>query len=161
MLDLKKLIDGSVDSVSFFATIDACDLADDVIEGNVHASGEIVNHSGFITLSGVVKPDFKATCARCGKEFLYKTPFNINAKLTDKLANEDEDEFVIIEDNLLDVEELVRSEAVLELPSRFLCKDKCKGLCPKCGCDLNVATCSCDVKDHDPRWDALKNYFED
>ena len=58
----------------------------------------------------------------------------------------------------LDVDKLLFGEALLNWPSRVLCKEDCKGLCPQCGQDLNAGPCSCK-KATDPRWDALKDLF--
>lgn len=161
LLDLKKLLDGSVDSVGFSVSLDNCDFIEDSVSASATASGEITNHSGLILLSGVVNPLLSVVCARCGKEFVYNEPITLEAKITDKLANDDEDEFVLLVDSALDIDELVRSALILELPSRYLCRDDCKGLCPKCGCDLNETACSCDMKDRDPRWNVLNDYFSD
>ncbi len=161
MLDLKKLLDGSVSVVDFSLSLDDCEFVDPSVSGVVSAHGEVTNHSGVIVLAGEIIPSLRAVCGRCGTEFDYNTPLKLSAKITDKLANEDEEEFVLLTDHQLDVEELVRSSLILELPSRFLCREDCKGLCPKCGCDLNNAQCSCDMGDRDPRWDVLKDYFSE
>lgn len=160
MLDLKKLLDGSVPSVEFALTLDDCEFADPGVEGSVAANGVITNRSGVILLNGEIKPKLKVSCARCGKEITYDSPVPLQAKITDKLANEDEDEFVLLEDSALDIDELVRSAFILEMPIRFLCKDDCKGLCPICGCDLNETSCSCEHDQRDSRWDVLKDYFD-
>lgn len=161
LLDLKKLLDGSVDSVGFSVSLDACDFIEDSVSASATASGEITNHSGLILLSGVVEPSLSVVCARCGKEFAYNKPIALEAKITDKLANGEDDEFVLLVDSALDIEELVRSALILGLPSRYLCREDCKGLCPKCGCDLNETVCSCDTVDRDPRWNVLKDYFSE
>lgn len=161
MIDLKKLLDGSVSSVEFSVSLDDCDFVDESVSGSVSAKGEITNHSGLVLLEGEVKPNLYVTCARCGKPFCYSVPFPLNAKITDKLANEDEDEFILLTEYAFDEVELLRSAMILEMPSRFLCKEECKGLCPVCGCDLNTASCSCETKDRDPRWDVLKDYFSE
>ena len=161
MLDLKKLIEGAVDKVDFDITADASDVSDDIIKGCAKAIGSVVDHSGYTVLDGELFPSLEVTCARCGKEFIYSESIVLNAKITDKLANDDEDEFVLMQDGQVDIEELIRTTLILELPSRFLCRGDCKGLCPKCGADLNVAPCSCDMKERDPRWDALKGFFEE
>lgn len=161
MLDLKKLLDGSVSDIAFSLTIENCDFIDETVSGSAFASGEITNHSGVILLEGEIKPELKVSCARCGKEFAYNEKIPLKAKITDKLANEDEDEFLLMTDSAIDAEELVRSALILELPSRYLCREDCKGLCPKCGSDLNLGSCSCDTTDRDPRWDVLKDYFGD
>lgn len=159
MLDLKKLLEGAVPSVDFSLSLNDCEFTDDSVSGSAVATGVITNHSGVILLKGELIPDLDVSCARCGKSFKYSSPIAINAKITDKLANEDEEEFVLLVDYQLDIEELVRTALILELPSRFLCKEDCKGLCPVCGCDLNVNQCSCNTKERDPRWDVLKDFF--
>lgn len=161
MLDLKKLLDGTVPSVEFSLTVSESGFIDDVISGEFTANGIVTNHSGVVLLKGEIKPNLLVRCARCGKEFSYSEPISLEAKITDKLANEDEEEFILLTDFALDVEELVRSALILEMPSRFLCREDCKGLCPKCGTDLNSNQCSCDLSDRDPRWDVLKDYFSD
>ena len=55
----------------------------------------------------------------------------------------------------IDLDELVREQVLLALPSRRLCKEDCEGLCPKCGTDLNAGRCSCEQVEVDPRWSAL------
>lgn len=161
MLSLKKLVEGALDTVPFDIVIDAVGASDDIVSGHTRAKGDITNHSGFIALDGAAEPKIEVTCARCGKVFEYSKPFSLYAKITDRLANDDEEEFVLMSDYAIDIEELVRSALVLELPTRFLCREDCKGLCQKCGADLNVAPCSCDNKEHDPRWDALLGYFDE
>ena len=161
MLDLKKLLDGTVPSVEFSLSESECDFIEDSSDCSFTANGIVTNSSGVIVLDGEIKPELKVTCARCGKEINYSEPIKLQAKITDKLANEDDEEFVLLQDFALDIDELVRTALILEMPSRFLCVEDCKGLCPKCGCDLNEGSCNCDLKDRDPRWDVLKDYFSD
>ena len=49
----------------------------------------------------------------------------------------------------------VRSELLVLVPLKPLCSAGCKGLCPTCGVNLNVDSCSCSDDTHDSRWDAL------
>ncbi|HEX8852820.1 MAG TPA: DUF177 domain-containing protein [Pyrinomonadaceae bacterium] len=67
----------------------------------------------------------------------------------------DEPDFSFYEDGTVDVDELVREQLLLALPSRFRCGEDCKGLCPHCGVDLNKETCACEHTEIDPRWSAL------
>jgi len=57
--------------------------------------------------------------------------------------------------NILDIDELALETIQLELPPKLLCSEDCKGLCPKCGADLNEAQCACPPKERDPRFDIL------
>ena len=161
MLDLKKLIEGSVDSVPFETSVEANDISSDIVSGGASARGMVTNHSGFVVLEGTVFPSLTVLCARCGKQFGYEEQIPLYAKITESVANDSaEDEFIIMRDFAVDIEELVRSTLVLELPMRFLCREDCKGLCPKCGADLNCGDCGCDLREHDKRWDALLDYFD-
>lgn len=56
----------------------------------------------------------------------------------------EEDDYVYF-DSKLDVTQAVHDEIALGLPMSFVCKDDCKGLCPKCGVDRNVTPCDCDT----------------
>jgi len=56
----------------------------------------------------------------------------------------------------IDLDDLAREQLLLTLPARVLCQEACKGLCPVCGTDRNVADCACQLDDIDPRWGALK-----
>ena len=57
------------------------------------------------------------------------------------------------------VEELVRNELIVQWPIRVLCKDDCKGICSRCGANLNIQTCDCDTTGLDPRMAAIKDIF--
>ena len=58
-----------------------------------------------------------------------------------------------------DLEDIVRTVFVLNLDSKLLCKEDCKGLCPQCGKNLNDGPCNCR-KELDPRFAALKQLLE-
>ena len=58
-------------------------------------------------------------------------------------SENDDDEFIVAENYRVDIDEIALSDLLLELPTKLLCKDDCKGLCPVCGCDLNESECNC------------------
>jgi uncharacterized protein len=62
----------------------------------------------------------------------------------------------VFDGETIDVDELVREQLLLALPSRALCGDECKGLCPTCGANRNTNPCDCHDKEIDPRWAGLK-----
>jgi DUF177 domain-containing protein len=57
----------------------------------------------------------------------------------------------------IDLDPIVREQVLLALPVSVVCKDDCKGLCPRCGQDLNEAECGCERKVVDPRLAVLKS----
>jgi uncharacterized protein len=63
-------------------------------------------------------------------------------------------DFAVFENEQIDLDELVLEQLELSLPSRVLCSEECRGLCPQCGADLNVEQCNCKPQ-IDPRWQAL------
>jgi uncharacterized protein len=68
---------------------------------------------------------------------------------------EDETEIGYYEQSGLLLEDAVREQVLLTLPGRTLCQEDCKGLCPHCGINRNLATCECVEKPVDPRLAAL------
>jgi len=160
MLDLLGLIGGTVTELPFKYSCSAQGLSPDVVSGTVTAEGKIRNLAGLIVLNAKITLDARVVCARCGQEFNTGFSFDIEQKLTDKLENTDNDEFILLEDGKFDEAEFIRSSMILEMPGRFLCSNDCKGLCPKCGKNLNESPCSCDTRDIDPRLSVLAKYFE-
>jgi uncharacterized protein len=63
----------------------------------------------------------------------------------------------VFDGHAIDVDEIVKEQIVLAVPTRMLCREDCKGICPECGTDRNTGDCSCATNDIDPRWAALKN----
>ena len=74
-------------------------------------------------------------------------------------GTEDNDEIVLLEDGQVDAGELAREAFVLGMDTKTLCSEDCKGLCPRCGADLNLGPCSCK-KDVDPRLAVLAKLLE-
>lgn len=62
--------------------------------------------------------------------------------------------FAVYENDQIDLDELILEQLELSLPSRVLCREECRGLCPQCGVDLNVEQCDCAAQ-VDLRWQAL------
>jgi uncharacterized protein len=63
----------------------------------------------------------------------------------------------VFDGQALDVDEIVKEQILLAVPTRMLCREDCKGICPECGADRNKGDCNCTTGDTDPRWAALKN----
>ena len=63
----------------------------------------------------------------------------------------------VYEGEVIDIDELVREQVLLALPTRALCREDCKGLCPVCGANRNEKSCECEPHETDPRWTALKD----
>jgi uncharacterized protein len=68
-----------------------------------------------------------------------------------------EGETYLLEDDVIDLEPMVRDALLLELPLAPLCRDDCAGLCPTCGANRNDEPCDCAEAEPDPRWAALRS----
>ena len=117
-----------------------------------------------IRLRASYKGDFEILCARCvepvpqaleGDFDLLFRPADVDAISGEHAITPDETEIGYYENSGLSLEDVVREQVLLSLPPRTLCKEDCKGLCPRCGQNQNLATCSCEQTPSDPRWNAL------
>jgi len=64
---------------------------------------------------------------------------------------------VVSDDGWLDLTPLLREQAWVALPMKPLCRPDCKGLCPQCGANLNLESCTCESVKIDPRLALLKD----
>ena len=77
------------------------------------------------------------------------------------LQDEDNDEYVIVKNGFLDIDRELVEDLLLEFPPKLLCKEECKGLCSKCGKNLNFEACDCPKKKEiDPRLAILQKLLE-
>ena len=125
----------------------------------VAVSGEVRNTAGILELTLNAQTTLDAVCDRCGREFMQKKDVPFACMLAEELQNEDNDEIVLLEEGKVDVGDLARTAFILEMDTKTLCSEDCKGLCPRCGADLNLGPCSCK-KEVDPRLAALAKLLE-
>ena len=102
-------------------------------------------------------------CDRCLEQVLVEIPYSIERKLDMKQSDEDRVEDLDENDYLtgtdLDVDRLVYLEVLMNWPLKVLCREDCKGVCPKCGVNLNYQTCNCDRTELDPRMSIIREIF--
>ena len=115
---------------------------------------------GVVLLRAIVGYRFDGQCDRCLDPFSREGTLPIEHVLVTSAEDEDSDELVVLEDFQLDLDELVETDLWLELPSKSLCREDCRGLCPQCGKNLNEGLCGCGKKDIDPRLEALKQALQ-
>ena len=164
LLGLSKIIDSPGASVPFSVSIDLSDLryGDSFpVTEPVEASGTVRNTAGVLVMSGSLHTTIHGVCDRCAADFDSYVEFPLDVVLVTELTNEEnEDEWVFpLEGDSADLEDIVRTVFVLNLDSKLLCKEDCKGLCCRCGKNLNEGPCNCQ-KELDPRFAALKQLLE-
>jgi uncharacterized protein len=164
LLGLSKIIDCPGASVPFSTSVDLSDLCFGVsypVSEPVKAEGMVRNTAGVLVMTGEITTCIHGTCDRCASSFDREIDLPINVVLVTEMANEEnEDEWVFpLEGDSADLDDIVRTVFVLNLDSKLLCKEDCKGLCCRCGKNLNDGPCSCQ-KELDPRFAALKQLLE-
>ena len=150
-IDVSKIYNGVLSEIPFEFEIvpDDTESLDLLFEKNVKVAGKVYEKAhgkdkaeSYVELAFSIDGEYTTHCARCATELLEKfhtsRVYGISKKLTD-----DSDKYIEVPDGLLDIYELAESVFYLELPSKVLCKEDCKGLCPTCGCDRNVSECKC------------------
>ncbi len=112
--------------------------------GPVTLKGVIRNRAGVVTLNYTADLRISAECDRCLGLLERDYSFEFEHVLVRSLYGDDNDEYVVTEGDDLDMDELAVTDVLLQMPTKLLCKEDCKGLCPKCGADLNVSDCGCE-----------------
>lgn len=64
----------------------------------------------------------------------------------------------VFDGEAIDVDEIVREQLLLAVPSHAICRESCKGFCPVCGTDRNLIDCNCSAVEIDPRWMGLRDF---
>ena len=95
-------------------------------------------------VQGEFSAKLKVCCSRCLKEFIYEAKGEFEEEFAHELT--DEISYLLEDDNVL-IDKLILDRISVELPQRFLCDEDCKGLCPKCGANLNERSCGCNITD--------------
>ncbi len=160
LLGLSQIMDSPGASVSFCVSVDLSDLLYGTgypVSEPVTASGTVRNTAGVLVMKGELSTCIHGVCDRCASEFTRDVHIPVDVVLVRQLEdeeNEDEWVFSLAEDSA-DMDEIVRTVFVLNMDSKLLCKEDCKGLCCRCGHNLNNGPCSCE-KELDPRFAALR-----
>ena len=119
---------------------------------------------GSVNLTATVSCPMEYMCDRCGNTFSDTLKFEFEEILKKETPNhkdEDKDPDVIFfTGNTVSMDEIVYKNIYMNLPAKKLCQEDCKGLCPKCGKNLNEGTCGCETKTTDPRLEILKTLLK-
>jgi uncharacterized protein len=157
-VDLRELASGPVTTEAELAGDDPLFAGLDVIvaepvrvAGRLQATGD-----GRFYWHGLLRTQVAGECRRCLAPVALPVAAEISALFTpDPDALEDPDSYPLTRDATeIDLRPAVREELALAVPQWVLCREDCRGLCPRCGKDLNAGPCGCPPA-QDPRWQAL------
>lgn len=168
-IDLASFFDETVKDIPFDEKLELGKLdigqREIVFVEPVKVSGHIYKMEGVNYLTANISFKYIENCDRCLKEFTQTIDTVLSGELrekSDKIINstEKDEEIIYYEENELSLRELIISTIIISLPMKSLCKNDCKGLCSKCGKDLNKGECDCVIENIDPRLAKLKDFFK-
>jgi uncharacterized protein len=156
--------------ISFDLTVepDDIDLGSDRarVVGNARVIGHLSHNEARTEVQGDIRVPIEIDCTRCLKPtrreidtafratFVGKELFPQSRETHLESADLDTD---VVEGNELDLAAVAREQILLNVPEQAFCREDCRGLCPRCGADLNDGDCGCRDDEMDPRWAALKD----
>ena len=128
---------------------------------NLRITGRVRNMAGAMLLNAKLSCVLSLVCDRCAQPFEREKTVEYETLLAFELANGESDDIVLLDgDGELDLDGLMEEVFLLEMDTKNLCSEDCKGLCSGCGADLNREPCRCK-KEIDPRLAKLAQLLED
>ena len=158
IIDLKKIFVNENYSLPIEFALDLSDveyMGEFPLKKPVTIQGTVSNKASLVRLEAQISYEFEAGCDRCGQPTVATHFVNINKSLAASIEGEESDTILLVPDMKLDVAELLYTEVIMNLPMKHLCSENCKGICSKCGKNLNEGECGCPKKEIDPRLAAL------
>ncbi|MBQ7989706.1 MAG: DUF177 domain-containing protein [Oscillospiraceae bacterium] len=143
MFDISRIFENSGEQMDI-----SCEMSSESTRGlkgiafvrPASLSGKVANRAGIVTLSYTASGTITTQCDRCLKDVVRDFEYGFEHVVV-RSVQHDNDEYIIAEDGMLDMDSAALDDVLLELPTKNLCSDDCKGLCPVCGADLNVTKC--------------------
>ncbi len=121
-----------------------------------------------VRITGPVKSTVTLTCSRCLEEFACSFDTHLDIELapkgllphsTEVELRADDLDIYYYEGDEIDLNPLIYDEVLLNLPTRPLCREDCAGLCPTCGKNRNIESCSCNQTVNTILGEKLKNFL--
>lgn len=154
------LSDGPANSKDIEINItDPVRIADDLVAKSILGQLRLSRTKEGILVQTKLNILVNRECARCLDGFDHEIPVQVEELYASPHPIGDT-EFFVGQDAQLNLAPLLRSEVLIALSHRELCKDDCQGLCPVCGINLNHENCSCSTDFIDPRFAKLKELLD-
>ncbi|MBO6039825.1 MAG: DUF177 domain-containing protein [Oscillospiraceae bacterium] len=122
------------------------------------AEGIVYNEAGILHMQGTITAELLCICDRCMQEFKSTKETAVDAVLVEE-ESDDNPELFVLEGTEIDAQEVLSTCFILDMETKFLCREDCKGLCARCGKNLNLGPCRCR-KEIDPRFAVLEQLLD-
>lgn len=129
--------------------------------GDISIRAEVYREGGMLHVDLSFELPGQFTCDRCGQPFVQqhsgRDDFFFSLAGSSETGEDPETPMIPKGAVEIDVSQEIRDLVILSLPFQLVCRADCKGLCPRCGANLNLETCRCQTADVDPRWEKLRS----
>ena len=162
LLNVQKIINAPGERIDFQFALDLSDVdfgGRYPVEKPVVVTGDVRNVAGMLLLQFTADTVLASVCDRCLKSFSNPKSVHYECMVADELEDEENDEILLLEKGCVDLGDLARTMFILEMDTKTLCSEDCKGICPGCGVDLNQGSCTCK-KEVDPRLAVLAKLLD-
>ena len=95
-----------------------------------------------LRLNGTLRATFEEQCSQCTGDYILSLEIPLEERFL-RNAEESDDEAYAFEGNTVDLTDMVWDNIYLNFPIAGVCSETCRGLCPVCGCNLNITQCNC------------------
>jgi len=168
LLDMKEILTGDRNILDFDITLDSGECGeyagyteDTGLTFPIRITGCVKNAGGLMTLYMNASLSLETECARCAEPASCGFEMSVEKTVASRGdVSGDGDDYLFIENGKLDILTPFFEQFLLEKPSKVLCKEDCRGLCPRCGKNLNEGGCSCPTSEDDPRLAILKTLLD-
>lgn len=143
------------------------------LEGPVQVEADLVHTGAEILADLLARARVRLHCARCLSPFVVplearaletyrpgRAPEGAGTMGEELTEVEDGKEVRFVEGDQINLAPALASSLALELPMKPLCSPQCKGLCPRCGQNLNQGSCRCPAEISDIRWAVLQDLLK-
>ena len=162
-LNLREIIEIPGSSVDFSRELNTEELDFPSIvqyRSAPYAEGRVYNEVGVLRLKGEIRTELLCICDRCAGEFESTKITPLSAVIVEKNDdNADDPELFFLDGDEIDLDEILSTLFILDMDTKFLCREDCRGLCPRCGKNLNLGPCGCG-KEIDPRFAVLEQLLD-
>ena len=117
-------------------------LDDPVRFTSVRLKGTFTGAGDSVRMMGTISADVESRCALCLEPVSTHVEAEVDVSFY-KDPDPEDDEAFPLNGYRVDVQPVAEEALVLEIPMRFLCSEDCKGICPVCGTNRNIAPCTC------------------
>ena len=164
LINLSKLLSGDQERLTEQVTLEMETFANGLEEFPVTGKSSFpltitkIGTDKFL-IEGETVVTMEIPCNRCLEPVTVDIPLSICREYDKNDTEEESEEEELIVGYNLDTEQLIYCEILVNWPMKTLCTEACKGICKKCGANLNHSSCTCDTVELDPRMAKIRDIF--